>query len=217
MPSPVVPNDFKALISDVTATLCGNFINTLLKLPVLLYQLVNWMLDGSGNPTKAFVNASLPSGSIVMSACLQNEDGSRLLCDGRELAQATYPDLYAAIGLTYGTAGAGNFKIPDYRARFPVGIGTFAGGGSASIGVVGGEDQHTLLAAELPAHDHSDGTHTYLLKPPYVGSVTGSDAVNSGTEQAVGGGDGGQIVSVGGGVAFDLLPPFLPTYFYIST
>ena len=50
-----------------------------------------------------------------------------LLCDGSEVLQQTYNALYKIIGYTYsgGTSvdlkGAGTFKLPDLRGRFPLG------------------------------------------------------------------------------------------------
>lgn len=41
-----------------------------------------------------------------------------LLADGAEVAQSTYPALYSALGATWGAAGAGNFKLPDFRGMF---------------------------------------------------------------------------------------------------
>ncbi len=209
MPSPVVPGDIKALIPDPSNPLCGNFIGSLLKLPALLWKWFAWAFDSSGNPTKAFVNSTQRTGSLIFS------DGTILLCDGRDVSQTTYADLYAKIGATFGASTAGNFKLPDWRAKYVAGIGTFTHSGSLALGVTKGADQMTLAKANLPAHDHSDGTHTYLLKPPYAGSVTGSDTVNSGSEQAVGPSDGAAIQSVGSGTAFDLLPPTLGAYVYI--
>lgn len=57
---------------------------------------------------------------------------------------------------------------------------------------------HVLTIAEMPSHTHTDGVHTILLKPPYAGSITGGDTTNSGSEQAVGVGDGGAIPNSGG-------------------
>ena len=38
-----------------------------------------------------------------------------LECFGQTLLQSAYPRLYAAIGTIHGTAGAGTFKLPDWR------------------------------------------------------------------------------------------------------
>lgn len=58
----------------------------------------------------------LPAGSMVDYAGTSAPAGW-LMCDGRSLPTATYPDLFAAIGYAYGGSGA-NFNLPDYRGRF---------------------------------------------------------------------------------------------------
>ena len=73
-----------------------------------------------------------------------------LLCDGSEVLQSIYTDLYKLIGYTYsngssaGLLGAGTFKLPDLRGRFPLGLDNMnnnikvpASGGSSSVYTVG--------------------------------------------------------------------------------
>jgi len=193
-------------------------VRALIRFPLMLYKLIAWMFDANGNPSKNLINGIARTGSYMFSSCLQSEDGTLLLCDGREVSRTDFPDLFTAIGETYGTPSGGSvFKIPDMRARFPVGLGTFAAAGAVSLGVALGADRVTLIPTNLPPHDHSDGIHKFLLKAPYVGSVTGSDTVNSGTEQAVGSGDGASIQNVGSSVPFNIIPPALGVYVYIFT
>lgn len=92
-----------------------------------------------------------------------------LMCDGSVVSQTTYADLYAIVGATYNTGGegAGNFRLPDTRKRFVLGLAT-AGFGTASIlGGVGGAWDHTHTLAHthtvstsfnLPSHTHGIGT-----------------------------------------------------------
>jgi microcystin-dependent protein len=65
------------------------------------------------------------------------------------------------------------FNLPDLRARVPVGTGqtiynSINGGSNItsqlySLGLKGGEENHILSIAEMPAHNHS-------LRPSYGGS-----------------------------------------------
>ena len=46
-----------------------------------------------------------------------------VLCDGRELSAAEFPELYAALGSAWGRGrDSGSFRIPDLRGRFLRGV-----------------------------------------------------------------------------------------------
>lgn len=48
-----------------------------------------------------------------------------LLCDGSAVLRTDYPELFAAIGTTYGAGnGSTTFNVPDLRGVFPRGAGT---------------------------------------------------------------------------------------------
>jgi microcystin-dependent protein len=81
-----------------------------------------------------------------------------LLCDGTSYLRATYPDLFAAIGATYGAADGTHFNVPDLRDRFAIGKGVNAA--SDALGETGGVDAVTLTSAQsgLKAHNHGVGT-----------------------------------------------------------
>lgn len=49
---------------------------------------------------------------------VQRSVANHLLCDGREVSQASFPELYGYLGDTQGAAAAGNFKLPDYLGTF---------------------------------------------------------------------------------------------------
>lgn len=54
----------------------------------------------------------IPVGSIMPFASAGSSPSGWLLCNGQTVAAATYPQLYAVIGSTYG-GDATNFKVPD--------------------------------------------------------------------------------------------------------
>ncbi|MCC6623915.1 MAG: tail fiber protein [Deltaproteobacteria bacterium] len=45
-----------------------------------------------------------------------------LWCNGQSVSEDDYPELFDAIGTTYGGDGAPMFKVPDYRGRFLRGL-----------------------------------------------------------------------------------------------
>lgn len=158
MPSPVLPSDFKALISDPTSSLCGNFVKTLLRLPVLVYQFVASLVNDDGS-----FKSQVLTGDFIYSA-VATENADRLLCNGQEVSKTTYADLYAAIGDVFGTPAVGtNFVLPDFRCRFPAGVGnktidTVAM--TVALAQTGGstKDQAvTLLDTNIPPHQHKVG------------------------------------------------------------
>lgn len=49
---------------------------------------------------------------------VQRSVPNHLLCDGREISQASFPELYAYLGESQGAAAAGRFRLPDYLTDF---------------------------------------------------------------------------------------------------
>ena len=81
-----------------------------------------------------------------------------LACDGAAVSRAAYPELFGAIGTTFGAGnGSTTFNLPDLRGRFVRGTG----GNAAALGVAQGDairnitgsltlimDNETLLDSE---------------------------------------------------------------------
>lgn len=82
-------------------------------------------------------------------------------CFGQSLLAASYPELFQAIGTTYGTS-AGNVVLPDCRGRASYGIDNGGAGritptfnfNGTILGATGGSQIQTLTNAQLPAHTH---------------------------------------------------------------
>lgn len=87
-----------------------------------------------------------------------------LLCNGGPVSRATFPDLFALLGTTYGAGdGSTTFGIPDLRSRMIVGSGQGTGLTNRLLGASGGEETHVLVLAELAAHAHGMANHTHTM------------------------------------------------------
>lgn len=79
---------------------------------------------GTGDVT---MYSTAPIGTIMAFAGSTVPD-TYLLCDGTSYEISKYPDLYAAIGTTYGQVDDTHFNVPDLRETVLVGVGTRASG-----------------------------------------------------------------------------------------
>jgi microcystin-dependent protein len=70
------------------------------------------------------------------------------LCNGQLLSVQQNAALFALFGTKYGGDGKRLFGLPDLRGRVAI------GGDETAVGTKGGEATHTLIQAEMPAHNH---------------------------------------------------------------
>ena len=70
-------------------------------------------------------------------------------CNGQLLPINQNQALFSLLGTTYGGNGQTNFGLPDLRSRVPMHVGT-----GLVLGQKAGEETHTLIASEMPAHTH---------------------------------------------------------------
>src|ERR1700687_960336 len=75
-----------------------------------------------------------------------------MFCEGQLLPISEYETLFNLIGTTYGGDGRQTFALPDLRGRTPIHVG---GASGWQPGQAGGEESHTLMASEVPAHQHA--------------------------------------------------------------
>jgi len=74
-----------------------------------------------------------------------------IVSDGRYLDRAQYPELFAKIGVVYGSTSATNFRIPELTARVP-----FGASANYAMGTWGGSATVTLTTAQMPTHNHGN-------------------------------------------------------------
>jgi microcystin-dependent protein len=76
------------------------------------------------------------------------------LCNGQLLPISQNTALFSLIGTYYGGDGKSTFALPDLQGRTPVQVGQGPGLSLYDQGQAGGINAVTLLASELPPHNH---------------------------------------------------------------
>ena len=75
-------------------------------------------------------------------------------CVGQVLSISQNSALFSLLGTFYGGNGVNTFALPDLRSRMPLGMGQGPGLSDYAIGEQGGVEAVTLIAGELPSHNH---------------------------------------------------------------
>lgn len=104
--------------------------------------------------TNVNTNFGVPIGTIIDYGG-QNPPSGYLSCDGSSVLISNYPELFNAIGYTWGGVGS-SFNLPDLKRRTTVG----SGGSetttlSSYVGAIGGSENTILQKENIPSHAHS--------------------------------------------------------------
>jgi microcystin-dependent protein len=143
------------------------------------------------------VNGTLPIGGLAPFAGSTVPSGW-LLCDGSSKKRADYPELFATIGVVYGSVDGNTFNVPDLRGRDVIGSGTGSGLSGRALGAKGGEEAHILTMAEMPAHSHG-GAGKGFIDGTINGTLGGAGYYSSGLPQ---------VATEGGGQYHNNMQPF---------
>ena len=182
------------------------------------YEATRYDFDGAnitgieGIPTATIVpwsDSSIPSGFLE--------------CNGQAVSQATYAALFAIIGTTYGDPGGGNFNVPNFEDRVPVGkSGTknlASTGGANTVtttgNVAGSTANATLTTGQLATHTHNiagiaiSATLNAGGTRNYAQNATGSTGSSSGHAHNLSANFSGDATSV--------LQPYVAVIYIIKT
>ena len=154
--------------------------------------------------------SGLPAGTIIHHATASPTTWAAahgfLYCDGASYATATYVDLFAEIGYTYGGSGA-NFNVPDSKGRHLIGV--------SSVFALGANDGDAEGSRGV-LHTHASDSTSATTADNNVFTTPGSDSTSTtpnsdstgeaGHTHAFGGADtsnanNGSSATVGGGNA----------------
>jgi microcystin-dependent protein len=75
-------------------------------------------------------------------------------CDGQLMAISQNTALFSLLGTYFGGNGISTFGLPNMAGSAPVGVGNGSGLTPRVLGESGGETSVTLLASEIPSHNH---------------------------------------------------------------
>ncbi len=148
-------------------------------------------VSGSANT----VWANIGCGSIATPSKGEMEDDAPLnyleaqgwmLCDGRWLESAAYPELFAVLGFLYGQdSEKSTFRIPDYRGLFLRGADSGSGmDPDASYRTSPTGDDTKNVVGSLQCDAFQDHQHNYDITEPAAISQSGSAAGTSVTSKA---------------------------------
>lgn len=157
--------------------------------------------------------AEFPAGTSI-SGYWSSIPSEYLAEDGSAVSRTAYPDLFAAIGTTYGAGdGSTTFNLPDSRGRASVNLSS-ADAEFNTMGEKYGEKTHILTIAEMPSHTHVQNAHAHGVSDPghnhtqnphahtqYVTANSGCSAVRNDWDSDTNGGYYAQGISTDGSIA----------------
>jgi microcystin-dependent protein len=83
------------------------------------------------------------------------------LCNGQLMPISVYSALFALLGTNYGGDGVTNFALPNLQGRVPIHQGNGPGLSPYTMGESSGSENITLLANQMPVHNHLMGVSNH--------------------------------------------------------
>ena len=169
------------------------------------------IVDGNVTPAKlSFTIDNAITGEIKMWPTSTIPSGY-LACLGQIVLIATYPDLFAELGTTYGGDGTTTFGIPSFSGRSPMGYNNGEDPSLSNIGIgqQKGAETHTLTVDEMPSHTHDmDVRQSNGINGDRI--IASSDTANENVDTT-------SMKSTGGDQPHNNVHPVLGIHFIIKT
>jgi microcystin-dependent protein len=152
-------------------------------------------------------------------------------CEGQTLSIAQNTALFSILGTTYGGDGVQTFQLPDLRSAFPTQCTNISGNRRTPyfLGQIGGLQQVTLSAQQLPAHSHNlqavaGGANQFSPENNFLsisidkGSGNPSNIYNDGSDTTVPFTNLSvkSVSPTGGSQPVDVTPPYLAMQYIIA-
>lgn len=165
-----------------------------------------------GAATPAQLAALVPAGSIILTAASAVPTGYAM-CDGSTFSRTGNPNLFAAIGTTYGIGdGSTTANLPNLKGRVAVGQDATQTE-FAARGNIGGEKTHLLVVAEMPSHTHLMTQYAQGASTSF-GRISASTTGGAGVLSQTG---AGGLNSAGGDTPHNNLQPYITLNYIIKT
>jgi microcystin-dependent protein len=133
-------------------------------------------------------------------------------CNGQLLPINQYQALFSLLGTTYGGNGTQNFGLPNVQGRIPLHFGD-----GFSLGELGGEQNHTLLNNEIPAHTHLwNASNAAANAPGPSGNLLGGVLAYNNSASNLVAMNSGQLSNFGGSQPHANQQPYLTLNFCIA-
>lgn len=130
-------------ISASTGTFSGNVSATGYNSSGFPITNVGAPTAGTDAATKDYADSvGVPPGTVLAWAGQPGIPAGYFECNGASLVRTSYPELFAAIGTTYGAASGTTFNVPDLRGQF---IRGYDSGGAIDPGRVYGSYQQDAI------------------------------------------------------------------------
>ncbi|NOT62859.1 MAG: phage tail protein [Acidobacteria bacterium] len=139
------------------------------------------------------------------------------LCNGQIMSIAQNSALFSLLGTMYGGDGIQTFGLPDLRGRVALHFGQGPGLSNYTQGERAGEENHTLIVGEIPAHNHLVNANTAngTIKSPannYLAQDSSSPYLNTANTTM----NPGVIAPTGGNQPHNNRQPYLVINFCIA-